>query len=353
VPAEHVRAFAPGRVNLIGEHTDYNAGLALPFAIAQGVTVSGDARARHRERSTIHALARDLGEEDEFTVGDESPAVGWRAFVRGAAAELAGAGYRLPGASIEIRGDVPQGAGLSSSAALEVALCLALGRLALGGPEPIEATDPIALAKLCARIENRWVGARTGLLDQLASLCGAPEHGVLIDFRSLEIERIPLRLDGWRLVVLDSGQRHENVSSPYNERRAECLRACELLGVSSLREADEASLPALPEPLRRRAEHVIAENGRVRAAAAALRGGDLGALGPLLDASHASLRDCYEVSTPALDAAAERLRAAGAAGARMVGGGFGGSVLGLFPPAREPPGEAREVRPSAGARLLE
>jgi galactokinase len=354
VQAERVRAFAPGRVNLIGEHTDYNGGLALPFAIAQGVAVSGVARAAHQGRGSIHAVALDLGEEDEFTVGDDSPVVGWRAFVRGAAAELTDAGYRLPGARIEIAGDVPQGAGLSSSAALEVALCLALGRLAFdGGPEPIEAIDPVALAKLCARIENRWVGARTGLLDQLASLCGAPEHAVLIDFRSLEIERIPVRLDGWRLVVLDSGERHENVSSPYNERRAECARACELLGVSSLREADEASLPALPEPLRRRAKHVIAENGRVRAAAAALRGADLGPLGPLLDASHASLRDCYEVSTPALDAAAERLRAAGATGARMVGGGFGGSVLGLFPPAREPPSEAREVRPSAGARLLE
>jgi galactokinase len=350
VPAERVRAFAPGRVNLIGEHTDYNAGLALPFAIAEGIMVNGEAA----PAPVIRVLARDLGEEDEFAVGDRSPAVGWRAYVRGAAAELTDAGYRLGGARLQIGGDLPRGAGLSSSAALEVALCLALGRLAVNGArEPIERIEPIALAKLCARIENEWVGARTGLLDQLASICGAPAHAVLIDFRSLEIDPIPLRLDGWRLVVLDSGQRHEVVTSGYNERREECVRACQLLGVSSLRDADEAAAARLPEPLRRRAEHVIAENGRVRAAAAALRGRQLAELGPLLDASHTSLRDLFEVSTPALDAAVDRLRAAGAAGARMVGGGFGGSVLGLFEPAGTPPAEARDVRPSAGARLLE
>ena len=348
---ELARAFAPGRVNLIGEHTDYNGGLALPFAIAQGVTVSARTSAAQSGTGRIEALACDLGERDEFTIGDQARVTGWRAFVRGVAGELISAGYELPGARLEIRGELPQGAGLSSSAALEVALCLALIELAAGSPAP--PLDRLQLARLCARVENDWVGAQTGLLDQLACLSGAADHAVLIDFRSLQVERVAMVLDGWRLAVLDTGERHQHASSGYNARRAECARACELLGVGSLREAEEASLASLTETLRRRVTHVIAENGRVRAAAAALRGGDLAGLGPLLDASHASLRDLYEVSTPALDRAAERLRGLGAAGARMVGGGFGGSVLGLFPPGKEPPGDARAVRPSAGARVLE
>jgi galactokinase len=342
---EHVAAFAPGRVNLIGEHTDYNDGLALPFAIEQGITVraqrSGDAR--------IGARALDLREQDSFALAHITPAAGWRAFVRGTAAELADAGVTPVGAKLQIHGSVARGAGLSSSAALEVALCLAL--LALR-EDPADVPDRIELARLCARVERDWVGAETGLLDQLASLCGQRDAALLIDFATLAIEPVPLRLEGWRLVVMDSGEPHAHARSGYNQRRAECRRACELLGVSSLREARADALARLPEPLRARARHVLSENERVLAAVSVLRAGDPAALGELLNASHRSLRECYEVSTPALDGTVRRLLEAGAAGARLVGGGFGGSVLGLFPPTRSPPPGAREVRAGAGARLL-
>jgi galactokinase len=366
VPVERVRAFAPGRVNLIGEHTDYNGGLALPFAIAQGITVSAHtdatlagpdaeepaagAAAGVPDPARIEAVACDLGERDEFTAGERAPPGGWRAFVRGAVGELRREGWMLPPARLRIEGDLPRGAGLSSSAALEVALCMALMELAREPRPPRPA--PIELARLCARVENDWVGARTGLLDQLASLCGEAEHAVLIDFHTLDVQLVPLRLGDWRLVVLDSGERHELASSGYNTRRAECARACELLGIDYLSEADEGAIAVLPEPLRMRARHVLGEDVRVHAAVGALRRGELQALGALLDASHESLRDLYEVSTPALDDAATLLRERGAAGARMIGGGFGGSVLGLFAPEVQPPAEARVVHPSAGARLL-
>jgi galactokinase len=342
---ERVAAFAPGRVNLIGEHTDYNDGLALPFAIAQGVTV----RARPGVQARIAARALDLNEEDRFALDDRSPARGWRAFVRGMVAELHDAGFAPPGAQLEISGGVPRGAGLSSSAALEVALCLAL--LALREPSAPGMTR-VEIAQLCARVESRWVGARTGLLDQLASLYGERDCALLIDFATLRLETVPLRLGQWRLVVVDSGQRHKLASSGYNERREECRRACELLDVRSLREALAGEVEGLPEPLRRRARHVLTENERVLAATVALRDGQLGELGPLLNASHRSLRDDYEVSTAAVERAVAHLLAAGAAGARLIGGGFGGSVLGLLAPGTAPPARAREVGPGPGALLL-
>ncbi len=251
------------------------------------------------------------------------------------------------GARLEIGGGLPQGAGLSSSAALEVSLCLAL--LALAG---IAESDRIALARLCSRVENDWVGSQSGLLDQLASLCGAPGAALLIDFRTLVIDPVRLSLpDGWRLVTLDSGERHANASSAYNQRRAECARASELLEIQSLRDATPSAVADLPEPLRRRAQHVLGENARVLDMVEALRAGDLPAVGALLNASHASLRERYEVSTAAVEAAVERLRAAGAVGARLVGGGFGGHVLGLLPPGAQAPDGAREVRATAGAHL--
>ena len=344
MPPERVTAFAPGRVNLIGEHTDYNEGLALPFAIAQGVTV----RAVAIPESRIEARTLDLGEEDAFDLaGPPDPAPGWRAFVRGVAAELAGAGFPLTGVHLEIEGTVPQGAGLSSSAALEVALCLAL--LALSG---VETPDGRTLARICSRAENEWAGAQTGLLDQLASLFGEKDTALRIDFRSLEIRPVALELGAWRLVTLNSGERHANAQSGYNERRAECARACAALGIPSLRDAEPSLAAGLPAPLAGRAAHVIAENARVDQTVAALRRGDWAEVGRLLDASHASLRDLYEVSTPAIEAVAAELREAGAAGARVIGGGFGGHVLGLFPPRATPPAGARELRPGPGANLL-
>ena len=355
MPPDSGGAFAPGRVNLIGEHTDYNHGLALPFAIADGVTVRAEAApAGSPGEGRVCAYARDLDERDEFALAEPAPAPGWRAFVRGTVAELARAGFPLVGARLQISGELPRGAGLSSSAALEVALCLSLADLgARASPGQAKALQRTEIARLCARVENDWVGAQTGLLDQLASLYGAPDAALCIDFRTLHIEEVPLRLGGWRLVVLDSGERHVHASSGYNERRAECAQACQLLGVESLREASQAAVERLPETLRRRASHVLDENERVREAVAALRADDLQAIGGLLNASHASLRENYEVSTPAIEAAIERLRRAGATGARLVGGGFGGSVLGLFAPGVVHPGDAREVRPGPGAHLLD
>jgi galactokinase len=347
VRRERAVAFAPGRVNLIGEHTDYNQGLALPFAIAEGVTVrAGAQRPESGGEARIAAYASDLGEHDEFPLAGPLRADGWRAFVRGIVAELSVAGISLSGARLEINGDLPRGAGMSSSAALEVALCLAL--LGLAG----ETCDRIELARLCARVENEWVGAQTGMLDQLASLYGQPDRALLIDFATLQIEPVPLRLDGWRLVVLDSGERHSHASGGYNERREECAQACRILGIESLREGGPDAAARLPEPLRRRVAHVTGENRRVREAVAALQAEDLVALGALLNASHESLRENYGISTPAVEATVQRLHESGAAGARLIGGGFGGSVLGLFAPDISLPADAREVRPGAGAHLL-
>lgn len=340
---DQAAAFAPGRVNLIGEHTDYNDGLALPFAIEAGVTVHATAQAEPR----IEAVALDLDEVDEFRLDDPPQTDGWPAFVRGVASELQEAGVVLQGARLKIAGTVPAGAGLSSSAALEGALALALIALA-GAPEP----DRMDLAKLCSRVENDWVGARTGLLDQIASLFGQPRRALRIDFESLDVRPVALELGDYRLVTLDSGQKHTLSGSGYNERRDECARACRELGIASLREATLAMAISLPEPLNRRVRHVVTENERVEATVQALSRSDLSEVGRLLDASHASLRDDYQISTPAVEVAVRRLRDGGAVGARLVGGGFGGSVLGLLAPGASAPERAIDVSPGPGARLL-
>jgi galactokinase len=337
-----VRARGPGRVNLIGEHTDYNDGLCLPFAIARGVTVS----AGRIDGDQVIAHARDLDDEDSFALADPPQADGWRAFVRGTVAELRAAGHDVPAARLEIEGDVPQGSGLSSSAALESALCLAL--LALAGQEP----DRLELARLGARVENEWVGAQTGLLDHLAALFSREGSALRMDIGAMELEEVPLDLGDWTLAVLDSNSPHDNAASGYNERREECARAARELGLDSLRGATLEDVPRLPEPLDRRVRHVVEENERVDLAVAALAHGDLRELGALLDASHASLRDLYEVSTPELERTVKTMKDAGATGARLIGGGFGGSVLGLFPPGADPPAGALTVEPGPAARLL-
>jgi galactokinase len=350
VPDRRCRAFAPGRVNVIGEHTDYNQGLALPFAISQGVTVLADASPAEGEDASIRALATDLDESDSFPLAEPGPGEGWRAYVHGVVAELADAGHPVVPARLEITGRVPLGAGLSSSAALTVALALAL--LELSGEGLAAAVDRIDVARLCSRVENRWAGAQTGLLDQLASLYGAAETALCIDFRSLEVEPVPLDSRGWRFVIADSGERHAHASSGYNERREECAEACRLLDVESLRDVELDRLDDLPEPLQRRARHVLEENARVLAAVTALRAGQIEILASLLSASHASLRDQYQISTPAVEATVEKLLRAGAAGARLMGGGFGGSVLGLFEPGMAVPADCIEVSPGPGAHIL-
>jgi galactokinase len=338
-----VRARGPGRVNLIGEHTDYNDGLCMPFAVERGVTVV----AEPGEPGIVDALALDLGESDRFVADGPEPASGWRAFVRGVVAELRASGIEVDGARLRIDSDLSRGAGLSSSAALESALCLALIALA-GRPEP----DRRELARLCSRVEHRWAGAETGLLDQMASLLAREGHAMLLDCRDLSVEHVALDLGGWTLCVADSGARHEHAESGYNERRRECAAACRALGIESLRDAGEAEVRQLPEPLRSRALHVLAENERVLSTVEALRTGDPAALAALLDASHASLRDLYEVSVPAVEDTIVRMKDAGAAGARIMGGGFGGAVLALFPPGLQPPEDVLAVVPAAGARLL-
>jgi galactokinase len=332
-----VQAFAPGRVNLIGEHTDYNEGLCLPFALERGVTVTATPLNSGNE---VEVSATDLAENDRFSLIAPDAADGWRAYVRGAVAELRRDGIEIEPCRLEITSDLPREAGLSSSAALTVATCLALGAGDL---------DRVELARLCSRVENDWTGAQTGLLDQLAVLCSEAGHAIRIDMRDLDVSPVPLELAGHTLVTLDSGAPRSLAASGYNERRAECARACEILGIDSLRDASAAA--GLPHPLDRRVRHVLTENERVDAAVAALESGDLEELGRLLDASHTSLRDDYEVSTPEVERAVAACKEAGALGARIMGGGFGGAVLALFPPGREPPSGAVPVSPGPAARF--
>jgi galactokinase len=343
-----ITAFGPGRVNLIGEHTDYNGGLSLPFAIDDGVMVTATAIEGNRLEATAYDI--DNGAQDVFPMahpprdGDD----GWRAFVRGVVAELTAAGHALVPAHLEIAGTLPQGSGLSSSAALEVALALSLLGLA-GETEP----DRLALARLCSKVENDWVGAQTGLLDQTASLLGTEGNALRIDFATMETRPVPLELGDWRLATIDSGETHSLASSGYNQRRSECDEAVWRLDIHRLSEATVEEVETLPDHLRPRAEHVLGENARVDATVAALHANDLEEVGRLLDASHASLRDLFEVSTDAVERAVRRCKDAGAAGARMVGGGFGGHVLALFPPDATLPDDAYEVAPAAGARLID
>ncbi len=320
-----IRAYGPGRVNLIGEHTDYNDGLCLPFAIERGVTVTAELQ------DGDEVLAPELADDDRF--------------LQGAVAELRRAGVQLPGCRVAVASDLPQGAGLASSAAFCVALTLALYRAADATPP-----RPVRLARLCSRIETEWAGQETGLLDQLASLLGEEGRAVRLDMRTLEASSIELDLRGHVLATVDSGASRSLARSGYNERRQECRRVVELLGLESLRDADDAT--GLPAPLDRRVRHVISENERVDAAVEALAAGDLAALGELLSASHASLRDDYEVSVPEVERTVEACLEAGALGARIMGGGFGGSVLALFPPGASLPDGAIEVRPGPGARFL-
>lgn len=338
-------AFGPGRVNIVGEHTDYNEGLCLPFAIELGVTVA----VRDADDEVLRVDARDFGEEDVIDMRRvPEQAEGWRAFVRGSVGELQAAGYRLRGGAMTITGDIPRGCGLSSSAALEVALVLAL----LAHSEEPEPADRRELARLCARVENRWVGAKTGLLDQLAVLFGRPGSALRLDMRTLAAAPVELDLGDWRFATMDSGVRHMHADSGYNERRQECREAARALGVDSLRDATAADATRLRGRLGKRVRHVVDENERVDRAVGAIAAGDLPGLGAVLDESHASLRDLYDVSVPEVEDTVTRLRRAGAAGARMVGGGFGGAVLALFPPGAEAPDGTIEVRPGGAGHVV-
>jgi galactokinase len=315
---------APGRVNLIGEHTDYNGGLAIAFAIDRQVTVA----ARRRPDRIVRFLSTPEFGEATADLDRLGPAAlpPWARYPVGVAWALEHlAGLRLPGVDVAIGSTVPAGGGLSSSAALEVAVAVALDDLCQAG------LGRLQLARVCHAAETDFVGAPVGLLDQLAVLYGRLGHGLLIDFRSLAIEPAPLATGP--LVVVDTHVRHANADGAYAARRASCQQAADRLGVTDLRAATQEMVEEqLDGELRRRARHVVTENERVLETARRLRAGAAG-IGDLLTASHASLRDDYQVSCPELDAVVEAVLAAGAGGARMTGAGFGGCaiVVGLEP----------------------
>ena len=333
---------APGRVNLIGEHTDYNDGFVLPFAIDRRTSVEAqlDAHpARPDDAGTVTLTTEVAGAEPvRVAAADIRPDLlqGWAAYPLGvfwALAEQQGTdARRLLGAahlSLHFRSDVPLGAGLSSSAAIESATALALCEI-FG----LDA-DRRMLARVGQRAENEAVGAPTGIMDQSASLLAEAEHAVFLDCRSLEAELVPFALEaeGLVLLVADSRVEHAHATGGYAARRASCERAAAAAGVPALRDLGVDDLPRLAELVDdetlRRARHIVTENARVLETVAALRASGPRAIGDLLDASHASMRDDFEISCIELDAIVEAAREAGAIGARMTGGGFGGSAIAL------------------------
>jgi galactokinase len=335
-PPESARWRAPGRVNLIGEHTDYNDGFCLPLAIAQGCTATVSPLAE--PVLEIVSAQRDAPVEialDELQPGVLTGEDSWAGYAAGVAWAIAERGHRLPGLSISVDGDVPAGAGLSSSAALECSVAGALNdQLGLG----LERPDLVALAR---QAENDFVGAPTGGMDQLASIFGERDRALLCDMRTLAVEPVPLGLEaaGLVLLVLDTKAPHQLTDGLYGERRSACEQAARLLGVPALRDVSleelADALDRLPDDtLRRRARHVITENDRTLACADLLRTGQLHRIGGLLTASHASMRDDFEITVPEVDLAVEVLLAFGALGARMTGGGFGGCVIALMDPAQ-------------------
>lgn len=318
---------APGRVNLIGEHTDYNDGFVLPLGLPLEIRVAA-ARRDDRLLRMASRQADDVVVETPLDGLAPGAVDGWAAYVAGTAWSLVVDGVDVPGADLLVDGEMPRGAGLSSSAALECATAGAL--LDLAG----ETRSPATVALLAQRAENDFVGMPCGVMDQFASTHAQAGHLLLLDTRSLEVEQIPFDLaaEGLELLVVDTRAPHRLVDGEYAARRRSCEEAARLLGVPALRDVDDldAALRALPdETLRRRVRHVVTENGRVLDVVALLRAGDVRGIGPLLTASHVSLRDDYEVSCAELDLAVDAALAAGAHGARMTGGGFGGSAIAL------------------------
>ena len=322
---------APGRVNLIGEHTDYNGGFVLPMAIERETVVA----AAPRGDRTVRAFSAGLDEELSFDLDRPNPPRRgvWLDYVEGVARALEGKGLRLSGADLLIASDVPAGAGLSSSAALEISVGLALARVSN------QEVDGVTLALAGQQAEHTYVGTLCGIMDQFVAALAEERHALLIDCRSLEAEPVPLDTTEAAFVVSDTRVKHELSSSEYNVRRAECARGVELLrerlpGITQLRDVSVADFQThadlLPDPVRRRVRHIVTEDERTLAAARALRAGDLSEMGRLMYESHYSLRDDYEVSSPELDLLVGLARdLPGVLGARMTGGGFGGSTVTL------------------------
>jgi galactokinase len=322
------QASAAGRVNLIGEHTDYNGGFVLPTLIPQQTQV----RLALRNDDTVRAASFGISPQPvQFQLGAESRRRDWLDYVQGVTRILCEAGYRLQGFDVLIDSAVPVGSGLSSSAALDVSLMRALR-------EAFQLDlDDLRIAQLGQRVENQFVGAQVGIMDPMVCSLGRKGFALFIDARSCEHELVPLPHEA-DLVVINSGVAHRHSAGDYNTRRAECERAAAALGVEKLRDCTEADLlriSSLPEPLNRRARHVVTENARALSAVAALRAGDLIRLGRLFNASHDSQRDDYLVSITEIDLLVDLARQdARVYGARLTGGGFGGSIVVLTQKSR-------------------
>jgi galactokinase len=317
---------APGRVNLIGEHTDYNDGYVLPFALPQVTAVAALSNPSVGPEWTV--CSQVFGDCAEFGPDRLEPGKvdGWAAYVAGVAWALREAGHPVAPARLVIASDVPVGSGLSSSAALECAVMGALCDL-----NDLEMPDR-SKVRLAQHAENDYVGAPTGIMDQSASVLSRTGHALFLDCRSLEVEHIPFDVAaaGLAVLVINTNAPHRHVDGEYAARRAACETAARILGVRALRDADLASLARLDDDvLRRRARHVVTENQRVLDTVHLLRSGDIRGIGALMTASHASMRDDFEITVPEVDTAVEAALVAGAYGARMTGGGFGGCVLAL------------------------
>ncbi|MEU0447226.1 galactokinase [Streptomyces tendae] len=319
---------APGRVNLIGEHTDYNDGFVMPFALPHQAVAAVSRRDDGVLR--LHSADVDAGPV-ELRVADLAPGSdkSWTAYPSGVVWALREAGHELTGADVHLASTVPSGAGLSSSAALEVVVALALNDLYSLGLRGWQ------LARLCQRAENVYVGAPVGIMDQTASACCEAGHALFLDTRDLSQRQIPFDLaaEGMRLLVVDTRVKHSHSEGEYGKRRAGCEKGAALLGVDALRDVPYADLDAALERLgdeeevRRLVRHVVTEDERVERVVALLESGDTRAIGPVLVEGHASLRDDFRISCPELDLVVDTALAAGALGARMTGGGFGGSAI--------------------------
>ena len=326
-------ARAPGRVNLIGEHTDYNDGFVLPMAIDRDVTLVGAAR----DDRTVRVRSLDFDQTTEFSLDfiTRDAAAPWSNYIRGVAVALRDTGFVLHGFDAVMKGEVPIGSGLSSSAATEMAAIMAFKAAAVLSGAPLDEgrLDGVLAARLAQRAENHFVGVNCGIMDQFISSLGQAGHALKIDCRSLEFELVPMPA-GATVLVVDTAAPRTLAGSAYNERRAECEAGAALFGVRSLRDVNIIEFKrlrdSLPAPLVLRCGHVILENVRTLDAVEAMRRGDLEELGLLMSHSHESLRDLYEVSSAELNAVVEIAQAEeGVYGARMTGAGFGGCAIAL------------------------
>jgi galactokinase len=319
--ADTAEAEAPGRVNLIGEHTDYHDGYVLPTVIPQRTRVRLRRRHGHRIRASSAAFNTDW---EEYEIGQETRGRGWLDYVQGVTATLRRNGVQVPGLDVQIESEIPLGAGLSSSAALEISLLRALRSLL-----DLQ-LDDVALARTAHAVETDFVGAPVGIMDQMASSLGRDGEAMFLDTRTGAVQRLALPAS-LEIAVIDSGIAHTHAGGGYATRRRESFEAAALLGVDRLRDLDYAALPRiehLPPTLSRRARHIVTENQRVLAAVDALRSGDARWLGALFKESHASMRDDYQTSTPEIDLLVSIAQGhVDVYGARLTGGGFGGAVV--------------------------